>query len=198
VVTSEKVSPFDGRAYQERFDTLSRAGMDVHGEARLVMSLAPRKVLDAGCGTGRVAIELAQHGIEVVGVDVDSSMISEARRRAPDLVWIENDLAELELGCGFDVVVLAGNVPIFCPAERRAALVERCAEHVDQGGFLVAGFRLGSGFSLEDYDRGCSLAGLTLYGRWATWEKEPFGPDSSYAVSLHTRLALSPEALGLG
>lgn len=191
-MTSDKASAFDGRAYQERFDALSRAGMDVHGEAKLVMSLGPRNVLDAGCGTGRVAINLAERGIEVVGVDMDSSMIAEARRRAPDLVWIEHDLADLDLGCGFDVVVLAGNVPLFCPAERRGALVERCAAHVDQGGFLLAGFRLGGGFSLDDYDRGCEQAGLTLSGRWATWEKEPFDPDGPYAVSLHQRSALSP------
>ena len=50
-------------------------------------------VLDAGCGTGRVAIELARHGVDVVGVDVDASMIGEARRRAPELEWVEADLA---------------------------------------------------------------------------------------------------------
>ena len=44
-----------------------------------------RRVLDAGCGTGRVAIELARRGIEVVGVDADPDMLERARRRAPQL-----------------------------------------------------------------------------------------------------------------
>ena len=43
----------------------------------------PGGVLDAGCGTGRVAIELAGHGIEVVGVEVDASMLAGASRGRP-------------------------------------------------------------------------------------------------------------------
>src|SRR6202162_4237663 len=118
----ESVSDFDGRAYQARFDELAAKGLDVHGEATLVLSLRPKSVLDAGCGTGRVAIELARHGVDVVGVDVDGSMIAEARRRAPHLQWAQADLATLDLGRLFDLVVLAGNVPLFCPPGTRSAL----------------------------------------------------------------------------
>jgi len=56
---------FDGKAYQARFDALAERGVDIHGEARFVMSFEPSSVLDAGCGTGRVAIELARQGAEV-------------------------------------------------------------------------------------------------------------------------------------
>ncbi len=52
-------APLDGQAFQARFDALAQAGMDVHREASLVRSVAPSSVLDVGCGTGRVAIELA-------------------------------------------------------------------------------------------------------------------------------------------
>ncbi|MEQ1788221.1 MAG: SAM-dependent methyltransferase, partial [Acidimicrobiales bacterium] len=53
---------WDGDDYQARFDRLAAAGDDVHGEATFVRAYAPRSVLDAGCGTGRVAIELARGG----------------------------------------------------------------------------------------------------------------------------------------
>ena len=179
---------FDGRAYQARFDALAQQGMDVHGEASLVLSSSPRSVLDAGCGTGRVAIELARRGVDVVGVDVDGSMIAEANRRAPDLAWAQADLATLDLGRTFDVVVLAGNVPLFCPPADRPALVEACAAHVGVGGALVAGFELGRGYDLDDYDSVCRAGGLTLSQRWATWDvKEPFDKQSRYAVSVHHR-----------
>jgi len=183
---------FDGRRYQERFDALAAQGVDVHGEAALVRSLQPRTVLDAGCGTGRVAVELAAHGIEVVGVDVDPSMIAEGRRRAPELGWGEADLATLRLGQVFDVVVLAGNVPLFCPVEEREALVGSCAAHVSPGGAMVAGFQLDRGYHLDAYDRACTAAGLTLEQRWSTWDREPFSETSSYAVSLHRRRAVTP------
>src|SRR5947208_1845916 len=66
-----------GRAatYDDRWRELAAKGQSVHGEADFVSSLAPSSVLDAGCGTGRVAIELARRGVEVVGVDVDRSML---------------------------------------------------------------------------------------------------------------------------
>jgi len=178
---------FDGGAYQARFDALAEEGMDVHGEASLVLSLGPTSVLDAGCGTGRVAIELSRHGLEVVGVDVDSSMIGEARRRAPELEWVEEDLAVLALGRRFDVVVMAGNVPLFCPPATRPALVEACSAHVAVGGALVAGFELGRGYGLDDYDSVCRATGFVLADRWATWDRQAFHEGNDYAVSLHRR-----------
>jgi SAM-dependent methyltransferase len=181
------VAEFDGRAYQARFDALAAGGLDVHGEANLVLAFTPASVLDAGCGTGRVAIELARHGVEVVGVDVDASMIAEARRLAPNLRWVHENLATVTLGRSFDVVVLAGNVPLFCPARDRPALVTTCAAHLADDGVLICGFELGRGFELADYDQLCEAAGLSLDDRWSTWDRDPFAPASTYAVSLHRR-----------
>src|SRR5687768_16023936 len=121
---------WDGDDYQARFDRLAASGTDVHGEATFVRAYAPASVLDAGCGTGRVAIELARHGIEVVGVDVDASMLATARRQAPELAWVESDLTVLDLGRTFEVVVLAGNVPLFTPPGTHRALVAGVARHV--------------------------------------------------------------------
>jgi SAM-dependent methyltransferase len=177
----------DGRRYQERFDALAAQGHDVHGEAALVRSFRPGTVLDAGCGTGRVAIELARHGIDTVGVDVDPSMIAEARRLAPSLTWIHADVVDLRLERVFDVVVLAGNVPLFARAGTQGALVRSCAAHVAPGGRLVAGFQLGRGYGLDDHDAACTAAGLHLAHRWATWDREPFTAGGGYAVSVHAR-----------
>jgi 2-polyprenyl-3-methyl-5-hydroxy-6-metoxy-1,4-benzoquinol methylase len=183
----ENVSSFDGRAYQARFDALADEGKDVHGEASLIRSLHPTSVLDAGCGTGRVAIELARHGINVLGVDIDGSMIAEARRLAPDVDWVQSDLATLALERHFDIVVLAGNVPLFCPMATRPALVAACAAHVTPGGMMVAGFELERGYDLGDYDAACERAGLTLQDRWSTWDRQPLLGEDAYAVSLHRR-----------
>jgi len=71
------------------------------------MALQPASVLDAGCGTGRVAIELARRGVDVIGVDLDAGMLEQARQKAPDLDWIDGDLATVDLARHFDVVVLA-------------------------------------------------------------------------------------------
>ncbi len=149
------------------------------------MRWKPTSVLDAGCGTGRVARELARRGVQVVGVDVDPSMIETARRLAPELEWVAADLADLDLQRRFDLVVMAGNVPLFTPAGTEAALAATAARHLVAGGHLVAGFQLDQGYDLPRYDNDCLGAGLVLAGRWATWSGEPWVPGSTYAVSVH-------------
>ncbi|MGI8646183.1 MAG: class I SAM-dependent methyltransferase [Nocardioides sp.] len=189
-----------GRDYAARFDALAAAGKDVHGEAALCAALVPvgSRVLDAGCGTGRVAIRLAELGYDVTGTDVDASMLAVARERAPDLPWVEADLSNLDLlGAGhraYDLVVLAGNVvPLVAPGSERAA-VTRAAAHVARGGLLVAGFGLDRAhlpaaaglLDLADYDVWCADAGLEPVRRLATWDGQPYA-GGGYAVSIHTR-----------
>lgn len=178
-----------GDDYDLRFTDRADAGLDVHGEADLVQALSPASVLDAGCGTGRVTIELARRGIAVVGVDVDAEMLATARAKAPELDWRLGDLATVDLGPGvFDVVVLAGNVMIFVAPGTEAAVVANLAPALVPGGALVAGFQLRPDrLSLADYDRCCADAGLVLAERWATWDRRPWSTGVDYAVSVHRR-----------
>jgi len=178
---------WNGEEYQQRFDALASQGEDIHGEASFVMGLEPRSVLDAGCGTGRVAIELARRGVVVFGADADATMIATARRRAPELEWLEADVATLDLVRVFDVVVMAGNVPLFTPPGTQAALVAGCARHVAPGGALVAGFSLDRDYGLRQYDTDASAVGLVLEERHATWDGGPFLDQGTYAVSVHRR-----------
>ncbi len=176
------------QTYDKRWEELAAAGRNIHGEADLVESLGPRSVLDAGCGTGRVAVELVRRGIEVVGVDVDSGMLDKARAKAPDLPWVLADLARLDLGRTFDVVVMAGNVMIFLAPGTEADVVAAAARHLPPGGALVAGFSLEPGrLDLATYDRHAAAAGLELADRWATWDRQPFTAGGQYAVSVHRR-----------
>ena len=175
------------RTYDQRWEELAAAGRSVHGEAGLVERLGPRSVLDAGCGTGRVAIELARRGLDVVGVDLDPSMLEVARAKAPDLAWVQGDLAEVDLGRTFDAVVLAGNVMIFLAPGTEAAVVSNLARHLVPGGHLVAGFSLEPDrLDLATYDRHAAAAGLALAERSATWEGAPF-TGGHYAMSVHRR-----------
>lgn len=176
-----------GSDYQARFDALAASGTDVHGEATLVRSYDPRRVLDAGCGTGRVAIELARHGIEVVGIDVDPAMLATARERAPELDWRVGDLASADLGTGYDVVVLAGNVLLFTTPGTEAPVMANVGGAVREGGMVIAGFSLRSGgYDLTRFDADATGAGLTMVDRWATWDRAPF-ENGDYAVTVLQR-----------
>ena len=180
--------------YDKRWVEAEEAGKDIHGEATLVASVTPagRSVLDAGCGTGRVAIELARRGFDVVGVDLDARLLDGARGKAPDLPWVLADLASPELSSvlgrsHFDTIVAGGNVMIFLEPGSEGVVIGNLARLLAAGGVLVAGFQLDGHLDLADYDAYCSAAGLELSERWATWDREPWETGGDYAVSLHLR-----------
>ncbi|MGH9133518.1 MAG: class I SAM-dependent methyltransferase [Ilumatobacteraceae bacterium] len=174
-----------GDDYDARWRALAAEGRSIHGEADLVCRYEPATVLDAGCGTGRVAIELAARGIDVVGVDLDPDMLDHARTKAPELTWIHADLATVEVGRRFDVVVLAGNVMIFVEPDTEAAVIANMARHVAPGGLLIAGFQLTGAFGVDAYDAGALNAGLEHVARFSTWEGAPWRAGDSYAVTVH-------------
>jgi 2-polyprenyl-3-methyl-5-hydroxy-6-metoxy-1,4-benzoquinol methylase len=85
--------------YIERFRTMAADGVDLGGKARLLDAMvAPgSRILDAGCGLGRVGAVLHARGHHVVEVDVDPELIAAARQDHPGPTWLVADLADLEL-----------------------------------------------------------------------------------------------------
>jgi SAM-dependent methyltransferase len=184
-----------GDEFDEAFSARARQGLDVHGEARFVESLGVRSVLDAGCGTGRVAIELARRGLDVVGVEVDPSMLDVARRKAAHIEWVLEDLTRLHLVDShgatrlFDAAVMAGNVMLFLRPGTGSAVIAALAAHLPRDGMLVAGFQLiPARLSLPAYDAMCDEAELRLQDRWSTWDRGTWSDGSDFAVSIHRRV----------
>lgn len=166
---------------------MAERGENPHGEVDFVQRYEPSSVLDAGCGTGRVAIELAARGVEVVGTDLDGSMLATAQEKAPELTWVQSDLAVLDLGRTFETVVMAGNIILFVQPGTEAAVVAGAARHVAPGGQLIAGFSLGRGVTADEWDGWCRVAGLTPAERFSTWAGDPWAADSDYLVAVATR-----------
>ncbi len=191
-----------GREYDAPYEERAAAGIDVHGEANLIeqllhsefnqtQSTPPYRVLDAGCGTGRMSIELARRGIEIVGVDLDEVMLKQARTKAPQLEWHLGDLSTITLNGLFDTIVLAGNVMIFLTPGTEAATLANLAQYLKPGGLLVAAFELTpptwTNLTLETYDQLTTTVGLSQLARWSTWEQTPWTSRDRYAVSVHRR-----------
>jgi SAM-dependent methyltransferase len=196
---SELTGGVDGADYAARFAALAASGVDVHGEASLCAALVPpgSRVLDAGCGTGRVAVRLAELGYECVGVDSDESMLAQAGRSGAAVPWLLSDLADLdptapELAEGFDLVVAAGNVVPLLAGGTEARVVAGLAKLLRPSAPLVAGFGLDASHlpldfapvDLASYDAWCGAAGLELQARLATWDGQPYD-GGGYAVSIH-------------
>jgi len=177
--------------YVDRFRRLAAEGADLVGEARLLDALVPPRshLMDAGCGTGRVAGELHARGHRVVGVDVDPVLLEACAADHPGPTWVRSDLAELDLAAHgepepFDAIVMAGNVLTFVAPGTESLVLTRLRAHLADTGRLVVGFGLDRGYALTDFDDHCREAGLVLEQRFATWDVRPFTPTADFAVSL--------------
>ncbi len=174
-----------GDVYDNRWRRLEESGQWPHGEADLVCWFKPSSVLDAGCGTGRVAIELDRRGIDVVGVDLDAGMLNVAHEKAPHLRWLQDDLATVTVDRLFDVVVMAGNVIVFVVPGSEAQAIANMARHLRPCGHLVTGFQLAKGpYSADEYKAAAEAAGLELAHEWSTWARDSY-TAGDYIVLVH-------------
>lgn len=148
VVSSEKYrrGALDERALHEFFESGERHVARVLSliQANCPGDFTSRRVLDFGCGVGRLLLPLAAHAQEAVGVDVSTSMLAEASRNAKamgvdniKLVLADQNLTGVE-GC-FDLI---HSYIVFqhIPWRRGRVILQRLAEHVVPGGVLAVHF----------------------------------------------------------
>ncbi|OLP00293.1 SAM-dependent methyltransferase [Mycolicibacterium porcinum] len=189
----QKVAADPGHSqwYIERFRAMERAGQDLAGEARLVAAMAPRqaRILDAGCGPGRVGGYLAGAGHQVVGVDVDPALIEAAEHDHPGPQWLVGDLAELDLpargiAAPFDIIVSAGNVMTFLAPSTRVQVLTRLRAHLCDDGRAVIGFGAGREYEFGQFLDDAATAGFAPDLLLSTWDLRPFTEDSDFLVAI--------------
>ncbi len=177
--------------YIERFRAMAAAGDDLDGEARFVDAMVPRgaRILDAGCGPGRVGGRLAVLGHRVVGVDIDPALIAAAEHDHRGPTWLTADLAELDLTAAgvldkFDAIVCAGNVMTFLDPATRRRVLDRLRAHLAPDGRLAVGFGAGRGYDFGDFFADAAAVGLHDELRLSTWDLRPFSASSDFLVAV--------------
>lgn len=186
-----EADPGHSQWYIERFRALARAGEDLVGEARLIDAMAARgsRILDAGCGPGRIGGYLAAAGHDVVGVDVDPALIAAAEEDHPGPRWLVGDLAELDLPARgipepFDLIVSAGNVMTFVAPSTRVQVLSRLRAHLADNGRVVIGFGAGRDYEFNQFFQDASRAGLTPDLLLSTWDLRVFTDKSDFLVAV--------------
>jgi SAM-dependent methyltransferase len=186
-----EVDPGHSTWYVERFRSMAAAGDDLAGEARFVDALVPRRarILDAGCGPGRVGAFLHRAGHEVVGVDVDPVLIAAAEQDHPGPSWLVGDLAELDLPArgvpaGFDAIVCAGNVATFLAPSTRLEVFAGLGRHLADTGRLVVGFGADRGYPFDEFFADVEHVGLRDDLLLSSWDLRPFDAGSDFLVAV--------------
>lgn len=181
-------TPEQRSEYAGRFLALAAAGHDIDGEARFIDAMASRhaRILDAGCGTGRVAAALSAAGHEALGVDIDPMLIEAGREQYPGLPLAELDLLDVSPSIGtFDLIVAAGNVMVYLEPGTERSVVGALASVLEPGGRAVFGFATDRNYTVAALDADAAYAGWSLEARFETWQFDPFTDESDWAVSVY-------------
>ncbi len=117
----------------------------IEGDIEFYLELAqqaPGPTLELGCGTGRVAIPLAQAGIELTGLDLSNPMLAVARETAPagisNLQFVHGDMTSFDLGRQFGLVYIAfRSFMMLTTREQQRACLECIHRHLTPGGTLA-------------------------------------------------------------
>lgn len=184
--------PHHSQWYIDRFREMAARGHDLDGEARLVDAMLPRRarVLDAGCGPGRVGGRLHELGHDVTGADVDPALVAAAQEDHPGPRWVVSDLSSLDLRddngerTPFDLIVCAGNVMTFLAPSTRVDVLRGFADHLAEGGRAVIGFGADRGYAVDDFLSDAAEAGLHEQVRLGGWALEPWIQDAGFMLSI--------------
>jgi SAM-dependent methyltransferase len=99
-------------------------------------------ILELGCGTGRVALHLAQAGFRLTGIDIFESMLKEARRKAIQqklaVEWVRDDIRVFDLGRKFALIIIPFNTLLLLPElEDLEACLACVRKHLAPGGKFI-------------------------------------------------------------
>jgi ubiquinone/menaquinone biosynthesis C-methylase UbiE len=129
-------------------DTRAEAPLDlamIDAFAEAVTSGDDARVLDAGCGAGRMSRYLTERGCRVEGADLSSSMVAMARRDHRDLAFTVASLTELPYRDDQFGGVLLWYSIIHTPPAGQARIFAEACRVLRPAGHLLVGFQSGEG-----------------------------------------------------
>src|SRR5438067_1075565 len=130
------------------------------------MAAGSKRILELGCGTGRVTAVLVQHG-NITAVDLLVEMLRRAMRRAPAANLVAADLRQFAFAAQFDLIVLADDpMAHLVSIDDRTRVLRLIADHLTRNGRVVIEglYRRGPGQSQ------CQRGDLIVEESWTATE----------------------------
>ncbi len=103
-------------------------------------------VLELASGTGRITLELAKAGIEMVGLDISKGMLGVAKEKTAlldpgvqkNLTWVQGDMRDFELGRKFNLIFIPFNsFQMLETRKDQEACLACVSRHLEKGGLFI-------------------------------------------------------------
>lgn len=137
------------------YDALDDDRSDLDHYAAIAEEVGASFVVDVGCGTGSLAVRLAEAGLTVTGVDPALASLEVARGKpyADRVTWIHGDATDLPTGSAADLAVMTGNVAqVFVDDSDWHATLDAILQSLRPGGWLVFETRRPEARAWEEWD----------------------------------------------
>jgi SAM-dependent methyltransferase len=124
------------------YDGLNRRYEDLPFYLYWLKQKNPGNTLELGCGTGRLTIPLCQNEIIITGVDVNRSMLDEAKAKSAKLTlnipFIESDMRHLKLNQEFDAIIIPFNtIHHLYTNDDLFRTLKNVRHHLDSDGYFI-------------------------------------------------------------
>ena len=166
----------------------------IPSEAKLVdLMIRPgSRVLDAGCGSGRLGGALAALGHTVVGIDIDAAALARAKDAEPEARWLELDLLDLSMealgeSVPFDAIAWISSGILAITPQNRSEVFRRLAVCCSPRGRIVVEYRTDAGYSYQQFRDDFLAAGLIPDVGFSGWDLRPYAVDALSTVVLLSR-----------
>lgn len=125
------------------YDTLNPFGDDSEFFCEQAKKLAAKTIIDLGCGTGLLTVELAKRGHQMTGIEPSEAMLAVARAKphADQVKWIQGSFERMD-GLQADMVLMTSHVAQFFLVEKAwRAMLRAAHKALNGGGYLVFDIR---------------------------------------------------------
>lgn len=112
---------------------------------RQMASQIEGKILELACGTGRVSLELAKQGHEVVGIDAVEEMLEIAKKKAADAgseverrtTYVQGNLTDFSVPESFKLIIIPSSFKFNLTTEQQLLCLQSIKKHLDDDGIFI-------------------------------------------------------------
>jgi hypothetical protein len=130
-----------GDRVAEIYDRLYADAFDVVGTVETLVRLAGAgRALELAIGTGRIALPLSEHGVDVTGIDASQAMVAKLRSKpgGSDITVRMGDFADVDAEGTFSLIFVVFNTFFALPSqEEQVRCFANVARHLDDTGVFV-------------------------------------------------------------